>query len=371
MKIGKKNQLKPRVHIAPSLDYGGLETQLANLGYEYYKTGRTDAVEFWSLRSGGIAESKLKELGFVVRTLNFEFRTINPVLVLKLACLFRAVGAKEVFTHGFESNLNGIIAARLAGIKLVIAEEIGISKHKHLLHLAFKFSYSLIKNLSVQSQQMKISIEKSHEIDMNKVIVIYPPVRLDGVLQHNRQPSSKIIKFIFIGRIEKVKNLNLILESLYRLKTESGISNWSLDVYGNGTEEQNIKDLVLKLDLEKNVTFRGITNKVQEVIFAADWMLLSSESEGFGLVIVESMLGGTPVISTKVGIAEEIIISNKNGFLSPDHSVDSYLICLLNAFALKSNEFMDMSSSAISSAKGRFDPSIYLKELDELVEAAN
>jgi hypothetical protein len=61
----------------------------------------------------------------------------------------------------------------------------------------------------------------------------------------------------------------------------------------------------------------------------------------------------------------------KNGYLSPDHSVDSYLICLLNAFALKSNEFMDMSSSAISSAKGRFDPSIYLKELDELVEAAN
>ena len=100
-------------------------------------------------------------------------------------------------------------------------------------------------------------------------------------------------------------------------------------------------------------------------------MLLSSESEGFGLVIVESMLGGTPVISTKVGIAEEIIISNKNGYLSPDHSVDSYLICLLNAFALKSNEFMDISSAAISSAKGRFDPSIYLKELDKLVEAAN
>ena len=271
MKIVKRNQLKPRVHLAPSLDYGGLETQLTNLGFEYYKTGRTDAVEFWSLRSGGIAETKLKELGFVVRTLNFEFRTINPVLVLKLTYLFRAVGAKEVFTHGFESNLNGIIAARLAGIKLVIAEEIGISKHKHLLHLAFKFSYSLIKNLSVQSQQMKISIEKSHEIDMNKVIVIYPPVRLDGVLQQYRQPSTEI----------------------------------------------------------------------------------------------------TPVISTKVGIAEEIIISNKNGYLSPDHSVDSYLICLLNAFALKSNEFMDISSAAISSAKGRFDPSIYLKELDKLVEAAN
>jgi hypothetical protein len=149
MRANKTTQVKIRVHIAPSLDYGGLETQLTTLGTEYHRIGRTDFVEFWSLRSGGLAETKLKDLGFVVRILNHDFKTMNPILMFKLVKIFRTVGVKEVFTHGFESNLNGITAARLAGIKSVIAEEIGISKHKHLLHIAFKINYfhDLILNI--------------------------------------------------------------------------------------------------------------------------------------------------------------------------------------------------------------------------------
>jgi glycosyltransferase involved in cell wall biosynthesis len=364
-------QVKMRVHLAPSLDYGGLETQLTTLGVEYNKTGRTNTVEFWSLRTGGVSEIKLRELGFTVRVLNSNFRTMNPALVFKLVYLFRAAGVKEVFTHGFESNLNGIIAARLAGIRSVIAEEIGISKHKHLLHFAFRFSYLFVKKLSVQSQQMKISIEESNEISLKKVVVIYPPVEIDGILSKERQLSSGPLKFVFIGRLEKVKNLNLILESFYRLKNQNRISNWTLNIYGNGSETKHLQELVLKLDLQTNVAFRGMTSKALEAISEADWLLLSSESEGFGLVIIESMLCGVPVISTKVGIAEEVIISNKNGYLSPDPNIDSYLNCLLNAFTMTSNDYRNISNEAISSVKGRFNSEAYLIELDKLVEAAN
>ncbi len=364
-------QVKKRVHLAPSLDYGGLETQLTTLGVAYKKNERTNTVEFWSLRTGGISEILLRELGFTVRVLNFNFRTMNPALVFKLVYLFRAAGVKEVFTHGFESNLNGIIAARLAGIRCVIAEEIGISKHKHLLHFAFRFNYLFVKRLSVQSQQMKISIEKSNEISLRKVVVIYPPVELDGILSQERELSPGPIKFVFVGRLEKVKNLSLMLESLYRLKNQNRISNWTLNIYGSGSEAKNLQELVLKLDLQANVTFRGMTNKALEAISEADWMLLSSESEGFGLVIIESMLCGVPVISTKVGIAEEVIISNKNGYLSPDHSINSYLNCLLNAFTMTSSDYRNFSNEAISTAKGRFNSEAYLMELDKIVEAAN
>jgi glycosyltransferase involved in cell wall biosynthesis len=365
------NQVKTRVHLAPSLDYGGLETQLTTLGTEYNKTGRTNTVEFWSLRTGGISEIKLRKLGFTVRVLNANFRTMNPALVLKLVYLFRKAGVNEVFTHGFESNLNGIIAARLAGIRCVIAEEIGISKHKHLLHFAFKLNYMFVKKMSVQSQQMKISIEKSNEISLKKVVVIYPPVEIDRILRQDRQLSSGALKFVFIGRLEKVKNLSLMLESLYRLKNQNKISNWTLNIYGSGSEAKNLQELVLKLDLQTNIAFKGMTSAALEAISEADWMLLSSESEGFGLVIIESMLCGVPVISTKVGIAEEIIISNKNGYLSPDHSINSYLNCLLNVFTMTNNDYRNISNEAISSAKGRFNSEAYLMELDKLVEPAN
>lgn len=364
-------QVKTRVHLVPSLDYGGLETQMTTLGVEYHKAKRTNTVEFWSLRTGGVSEIKLRELGFTVRVFNSNFRTMNPALVFKLIYLLRAIGVKEVFTHGFESNLNGIIAARLAGVRCVIAEEIGISKHKHLLHFAFKFIYLFVKKLSVQSQQMKFSIENSNEISLKKVVVIYPPVEIDRILSQERKLSSGPLKFVFIGRLEKVKNLNLMLESLYRLKNQNRISNWTLNIYGSGSEAKNLQELVFNLDLQNNVAFRGKTNKALEAISEADWMLLSSESEGFGLVIIESMLCGVPVISTKVGIAEEVIISNKNGYLSPDHSIDSYLNCLLNACAITSNDYRSISNKAISSAKDRFNSETYLIELDNLVEAAN
>jgi|688.fasta_scaffold114592_3 glycosyltransferase involved in cell wall biosynthesis len=371
MRTNKTNKVKIRVHIAPSLDYGGLETQLTNLGIEYNRIGRTDFVEFWSLRSGGLAESKLKELGFVVRILNHDFRTMNPILMFKLGKTFRTVGVNEVFTHGFESNLNGIIAARLAGIKSVIAEEIGISKHKHLLHIAFKINYFLIRYLTVQSQQMKASIEKSNEVRLNKIAVVYPPVQLDRVSKNFSPSTKKSLKFVFIGRIEKVKNLNLMIESLHAVKVKNKIENWTLEVYGSGSEEKSLQDLIFRLGLQNHITFKGVTNKVSEAVSIADWMLLSSDSEGFGLVIVESMLCGTPVISTNVGIAGEIITSNKNGYLTLDHSVDSFVIGLLNAFELTAKEYREISKAAFHSAKDRFNPAAYVKELDKLMEGSN
>jgi glycosyltransferase involved in cell wall biosynthesis len=176
---------------------------------------------------------------------------------------------------------------------------------------------------------------------------------------------------VFIGRIERVKNLNLMIESLYTVKIMNKLNNWTLDIYGSGSEEENLQDLIFSLGLQNNITFKGVTNRVSEVVSSADWMLLSSDSEGFGLVIVESMLCGTPVISTKVGIAREIIISNKNGYFSRDHSVDSYVISLLNAFELTTHEYRNISNAAFSSAKDRFNPAVYVKELDKLMEGSN
>jgi len=371
MKFNSPKAQSTRVHLAPSLDYGGLETQLTTLGVEYSKTGRVRSVEFWSLRTGGIAEEKLKELGFVVKVLNSKFRTINLGLIFTLVRNFRASGVKEVFTHGFESNLNGIIAARMAGIRCVVAEEIGIAKHKHLLHLAFKFNYRLVMNLTVQSQQMKKVIEDSCEISHKKIVVIYPPVEISSIPQQRIKEPTAPIKLVFLGRLEKVKNLNLMFESLYILRNHYQINNWILNIYGGGTEEEVLQELIRQLDLQAHIYFKGKTKNIAEVIFEADWLLLSSESEGFGTVVVESMLYGVPVVTTNVGMAREIIISGQNSYVSKDHSVESYSLSLMNALTLNSVDYWNISKAAYNASNGKFSAKVYLEELDRLVENAN
>lgn len=119
--------------------------------------------------------------------------------------------------------------------------------------------------------------------------------------------------FISIGSLDKNKNHELLINSFSQaFKGE----NFKLSIGGTGHLLAELNQLVIKLGMQKQVEFLGHLNREQVVksLTISDCLVLSSNHETFGVVLIEALSMGIPVISTRCGGAEDIV-NDSNGLL--------------------------------------------------------
>lgn len=132
---------------------------------------------------------------------------------------------------------------------------------------------------------------------------------------------SKKIKLISVGRIHYQKGYDRLIKAIKKLQEENLIQNISLEIYGDGPEKPILSELVNELGLSKTIKFMGRTNNPYSKIKKCDLFILSSVYEPFGLVIIEAMTLGVPVLATLNSATSELINNNKNGLII-DNSID-------------------------------------------------
>ena len=155
-------------------------------------------------------------------------------------------------------------------------------------------------------------------LNFNKKIFITKSVGIIKPLSKKRFVSKKNkIKIVYIGRISREKNLEL----LFKLIKSS--SNLSLSIYGKDEEklESNFNS-----SLRNKIKFKGsiLNKKIRFEIKKYDLLILPSKFEPWGLVIEEAIYNGIPVISSnKVGCYQELISNLKVGFVFKNNSLGS------------------------------------------------
>ncbi len=119
--------------------------------------------------------------------------------------------------------------------------------------------------------------------------------------------------FVTAGNMIPTKKFDLLLRSFAKLGKEA-----RLTVFGDGKERGSLEALAGGLGIENRVTFRGNCPREQlaEAYAEADCFVLASESETFGVVYIEAMAAGLPVIATSCGGPEDFV-TEKNGILIP------------------------------------------------------
>ncbi|MBZ9571158.1 glycosyltransferase family 4 protein [Methanobrevibacter sp. TMH8] len=127
-------------------------------------------------------------------------------------------------------------------------------------------------------------------------------------------PETKQI-ILFVGNIIKRKNVAKILEAKKQLK-----SDCVLVVVGGGPLLTNLKEKVKDEGID-DVIFTGPRNDVANIIRSSDILILPSYSESFGLVLIEALACGKPVIGSNVGGIKEIITSDVGLLVEPTDSI--------------------------------------------------
>lgn len=117
-----------------------------------------------------------------------------------------------------------------------------------------------------------------------------------------KHPRFKI-SLLGIGRFEKEKRFDRAIRAL-RAARDAG-HDAGLTLVGSGRELGQLKELTHTLGLERYVEFVGWKDDIVPYLAQADAVLVPSEYEGYGMVIVEALAAGVPVIATDVGVARE------------------------------------------------------------------
>jgi glycosyltransferase involved in cell wall biosynthesis len=182
----------------------------------------------------------------------------------------------------------------------------------YILLLINKTIFNYIRTNSIGGIFVSTSLKNKYLYQNNHKNLISTDCYID-LSSYNIHPISKkqiSFNFLYIGHLEAVKQVDLIIESLYLIK-DSFPANWSLSIVGDGPENDKLKSISSELGLQKNIFFWGRINWGPELFnlyLKSDLLLQSSISEGASRVMIEAMCFALPIISTDVGIASDVLL---------------------------------------------------------------
>ncbi|MBU2037488.1 glycosyltransferase family 4 protein, partial [Patescibacteria group bacterium] len=164
------------------------------------------------------------------------------------------------------------------------------------------------------SQRLKKQLIDDFGVAPEKITVV--PIYIKVKSQKSKVKNNEDKKiFLTVGRLVPVKNIDLQIAAMAEVvKKYPQAELW---IVGDGPEEEQLKVKSQKLKVNDKIKFLGKKNKEElaEIYKKADAFLLTSNSEGWGLAVIEAASYGLPIIMTDVGCAGEVIKNNESGLI--------------------------------------------------------
>lgn len=142
-------------------------------------------------------------------------------------------------------------------------------------------------------------------------------VKLKQVFQIS--DSEKVI--VHISNFRKVKRVPDVIYTFQKILQHIDAR---LLLVGDGPELSTVSNIVERLGIREKVLFLGKQENVAEILSISDLLLLPSEKESFGLVLLEAMACEVPVVATNIGGIPEVVVHNETGFLCEVGNIDEF-----------------------------------------------
>lgn len=268
-----------------------------------------------------------------IPTQTFSMR--YPLDLSPLPCLIRWTRQNKinlVHTHGSRANLLGRLGARWLGIPSLTTVHSSLA-HDYLSSWSARVALGLERlTLPLTSGIIAVSEYLAEEVNLRggqNLETIYngqSPISFEDPPSSRQQfrkqwgiPADALVLGT-IGRLHPTKGQTYLIKAASRLRLK--FPNLHLLLIGDGPLRQD-----LELELHRNTiphTITGYLPQAYEALPAMDVFILPSISEGMGLVLLEAMQAGVPIVASAVGGIPEVIRAGKDGLLVPSGDVTGF-----------------------------------------------
>lgn len=220
----------------------------------------------------------------------------------------------------------------LTGIPYIITEHATIYSQKRLSKLETLIVKSSLKHThTLISVSSSLQNTMSHYFNHRRSIVIPNMV---SITQFNASQSiqEECFTIFSAGILNKRKNFDLLIKAFHLSKHK--VPNLILRIAGEGPERKSLEELIDKLDLGHSVKLLGELDRssIAKEMSNSHVFISSSSAETFGVVLIEAMASGRPVIATRSGGPEDII-NEATGILVKDGDPKSICDAIIQIFS--------------------------------------
>ena len=171
------------------------------------------------------------------------------------------------------------------------------------------FFYFFSNGIITNSLKSKNSLKKV-TFNMKNINLIYNPY-LPKILKFKKRKRKNII--LSVGRFCKQKNQSLIINA-FKIFLESH-KNFKLILVGDGADKNKLNNLVINLNLQKNVVFKDWQPNISKYYLTSKLLVFPSLYEGLPNTLIDALNYGLPAISTKCSGAEDILSKKYQFFI--------------------------------------------------------
>lgn len=228
-----------------------------------------------------------------------ELSTVNPggewdfIVPRKIAALLRSFNSQIVHTQLKRAAWHGSRAGKIAGVPVVakLHNYVDLKKYRHV-HTLF----------CTTQDQLRHVLKSGWPSERVRVIPNFSRIRPAATSRDRWQEPIRILSY---GRYVKKKGFDVLLRAFHKL-LESGV-HARLTIGGQGEELKALESLVKELKLQNSVELGVWIDDVATALDKADLFVLSSLDEPFGIVMLEAMARGVPIISTSTKGPVEVL----------------------------------------------------------------
>lgn len=175
------------------------------------------------------------------------------------------------------------------------------------------------KTVITVSKSSKNEIIKTGIAKENDILIVNPGIDVP----ENKYKKTPFPSLIYLGRLKPYKNIDIAIKAFKKIYQHTSTAR--LWIVGDGESAGNLKELVLKLNINEAVTFFGkVTEKKKIQFLSQSWIALQpSEVEGWGITVLEANACKTPVIASNVNGLRDSIVNGRTGALVPVRNVQA------------------------------------------------
>jgi len=322
--------VKPRIlQLIDSFDQGGSERQALELTRLLHDSGKYEVL-LASLKAEGVLRASIEnlKLGDVPSYPLTSFYDVNAIKQLRrLVQHLRSSRIDVLHTHDFYTNIFGMTAGLLAGVKVRIASRRDTSGMRsrgqmRAARLAYSLAHQIVANSEAVNQKL---IDEG--IKAERIAVVHNGLNLERIKPSANISREEILSGLGVAGTSRqfvtivanmrhaVKDYPMLLRAAQRMSKLMPDVGFLLA--GEGELQGSLKQLAVQSGIEGNTFFLGRAESVANLLSVSDVCVLSSKAEGFSNSILEYMAAGRAVVATDVGGAREAIVEGETGYIVP------------------------------------------------------